>query len=180
MYFLTLSLLVARNRIWEELKYARSNIICIQRYTDNMRRRARAVNAFVVFCSVGGSLGGSWNKWAAVIGASLVAVASIIKSLLPNFIQSEQELSELDRLLDFYSKYMNNLERLWYEYDTNTIDEKTAMSRLFSLKEDECDKYSVLNKGVRNISEEEQKKIDQRCTDYINRTYFTKETENET
>ena len=172
--------MVARNRIWEELKYAKVNITCIQRYTDKMRRRARAVNAFVVFCSVGGSLGGSWNKWVAVIGASMVAVASIAKSLFPNFIQSEQELSELDRLLDFYSRYMNGLERLWYEYNTNVIDEKTAMSRLFSLKEDECDKYSILNKGVRSISKKEREEIKNDCNNYINQTYFTKEAENET
>ena len=34
--------MICRNRIWEELKLAKANIICIQKYTDKRRGYNRA------------------------------------------------------------------------------------------------------------------------------------------
>jgi hypothetical protein len=141
--------MIARNRIWEELKQAKANIICLQRYTDRARKKLRLIDS-----------------------------SSILKAILPNITQSEQELCELDRLLDFYSKYMNRLERLWYEYNEENILENDMIHKLFEMKEDECDKYSLLNKGIRTISKKEQKKINEESENYINSVYFLKSEEN--
>ena len=66
---------------------------------------------------------------------------------------------------------------IWYEYFHNHITEEEMMKQLFALKEQECDKYSLLNKGVRSISKKEQKEIDDQCIEYTNRVYFTKDEE---
>ena len=105
----------------------------------------------------------------------LVGFVSIIKSILPNFLQSETELSELDNLSDFYVQYMNSLERLWYNFDHNYVDEENTMKYFFDLKETECSKQSKLNKGVRNISKKFQEELNDGATEYINRVYFVKE-----
>lgn len=96
---------------------------------------------------------------------------------MPNFLQSEPELSELDNLSNFYVRYMNSLEKIWYDFDHDFIGEKEAMEHFFALKENECDKESVLNKGVRHISKKFQMKIDVAAEEYINRVYFEKEKE---
>jgi hypothetical protein len=164
--------MIARNRIWEELKQAKANIICLQRYTDKGRKKLRAVDSLIIACATTGALGGTYNKWIAIIGAGLVALGSILKAILPNITQSEQELSELDRLIDFYSKYMNKLEQLWYECNQDVTQEDKMIRRLFELKDEECDKYSLLNKGIRGISKKEQCEIDKKSSEYINRVYF--------
>lgn len=164
--------MIVRNRIWEELRQAKCNIICLQRYTDRVRKRSRFFNTFMIFCASIGAIGGVYKQYIAVVASFLIAVSSILKALLPNVIQSDQELSDLDRLMDFYSKYLNALEKIWYENENKLIEEKEIVEKLFALKDDECDKYSSMNKGVRRISPTEMKKINEQAQEYVSRVYF--------
>ena len=79
-----------------------------------------------------------------------------------------------DVLSDFYVRYMNSLEKIWYDNENNYADEKETMDRFFELKETECDKESAYNRGVRNISKKMQREIDAEAEEYINRVYFEK------
>lgn len=169
--------MICRNRIWEELKQAKANIICIQKYTDKRRGYNRAYNGFVAITASAGALGTLLNDKVPFFASMLIGFVSIIKSVLPNFVQGESELSSLDVLADFYNKYMNSLENIWYRFDHDIIDEKQAMDEFFKLKETECDKMSQMNRLVRNISRKFQKKIDDEAETYINRVYYEKSEE---
>lgn len=169
--------MICRNRIWEELKQAKANIICIQKYTDKRRGYNRAYNGFVAITASAGALGTLLNDKVPFFASMLIGFVSIIKSVLPNFVQGESELSSLDVLADFYNKYMNSLENIWYRLDHDIIDEKQAMDEFFKLKETECDKMSQMNRLVRNISERFQKKIDEEAATYIDRVYYEKNPE---
>lgn len=166
--------MICRNRIWEELKQAKANIICIQKYTDKRRGYNRAYNGFVAITASVGALGTLLNDKVPFFASMLIGFVSIIKSVLPNFVQGESELSSLDVLADFYNKYMNSLENIWYRLDHDIIDEKQAMDEFFKLKETECDKMSQMNRLVRNISKRFQRKIDEEAKEYINRVYYEK------
>lgn len=166
--------MICRNRIWEELKQAKANIICIQKYTDKRRGYNRAYNGFVAITASAGALGTLLNDKVPFFASMLIGFVSIIKSVLPNFVQGESELSSLDVLADFYNKYMNSLENIWYRLDHDIIDEKQAMDEFFKLKETECDKMSQMNRLVRNISTRFQRKIDEQAKEYINRVYYEK------
>jgi len=172
--------MIAKNRIWEEMMQAKANTICLQKYTDRRRKYSRYYNMFIILASSVGALSFQINIIIPVITSSLVGVVAIVKASMPNFIQTEQELSELDRLMDFYSKYLNTLEEIWYNFFYEYKDEKETMESFFKTKNIECDKYSILNKGIRSISVKEQEEIDREAADYINRVYFTKSIEDET
>lgn len=164
----------ARSRIWEELKQAKVNIICIQEYTDKKRRYNRYFTAFV---AISASMGVVINPLVdnfAFYTSIAIGLISIIKSIMPNFLQQEEELLELDGLHSFYSQYMNTLEKIWYEFDHQIRDERDTMEMFFKQKNTECDKGAILNKGIRNIPTRFQKRIDQKASEYINRVYFTK------
>lgn len=169
--------MIARNRIWEELKQSKANIIGLQKYTDIRRAWARWYNGMIALVASIGAIGYSLDEIIPFISSIIVGALSIAKSIAPNFIQSAQELSELDVLSDFYVRYMNSLEKIWYDSDHDIINEKEAMIRFFELKETECDKESAYNRGVRHISQSMQSKIDIEATEYINRVYFEKEKE---
>lgn len=109
--------MICRNRIWEELKQAKANIICIQKYTDKRRGYNREYNGFVAITASAGALGTLLNDKVPFFASMLIGFVSIIKSVLPNFVQGESELSSLDVLADFYNKYMNSLENIWYRLD---------------------------------------------------------------
>lgn len=166
--------MIARNRIWEELKQAKANIICLQKYTDKRRANNRCYNGFVAVTVSVGALGYAIDEYIPFVTSILVGFVSITKSIMPNFLQTEPELSDLDGLSDFYVRYMNSLEKIWYDFDNEFIDEQNTMNSFFRLKESECDKESLFNRGVRNISKKLQKKIDDEAEEYINRVYFTK------
>lgn len=166
--------MICRNRIWEELKQAKANIICIQKYTDKRRGYNRAYNGFVAITASAGALGTLLNDKVPFVASMLIGFVSIIKSVLPNFVQGESELSSLDVLADFYNKYMNSLENIWYRFDHDIIDEKQAMDEFFKLKETECDKMSQMNRLIRNISTRFQRKINEEAKEYINRVYYEK------
>lgn len=172
--------MIAKNRIWEEIKQAKTNIICLQRYTDRRRRILRYYNIFIITVSAFGALSFKLNETIPVVTSILVALVSLVKSSMPNFIQSEQEISELDRLTDFYSKYLNTIENLWYKFYTESENEKDIMISFFEYKSNECDKYSLLNKGIRSISKKEQSFIDKELLEYINRIYYITENKDET
>lgn len=169
--------MICRNRIWEELKQAKANIICVQKYTDKRRAYNRWYNAFIAVTASIGAIASVKYAIIAQISSVLIGGVSIIKSILPAFIQGETELSSLDVLADFYNKYMNSLENIWYRFDHDIITEEEAMKEFFELKQTECDKQSQLNRLVRNISKKFQKKIDEEATIYINSVYYERETE---
>ena len=166
--------MIARNRIWEELKQAKANILGLQKYTDKQRSYNRWYNGILAFTASVGAVGYSINEIIPFITSIIIAITSIAKSILPNFLQSAQDLSELDVLSDFYVRYMNSLEKIWYDNENNYADEKETMDRFFELKETECDKESAYNRGVRNISKKMQREIDAAAEVYINRVYFEK------
>ncbi|WP_294455720.1 hypothetical protein [uncultured Bacteroides sp.] len=169
--------MICRNRIWEELKQAKANIICIQKYTDKRRAYNRWYNFLIALTASVGALGSIFNVNIPLFTSIGIAFASIAKSVFPHFLQNETELSSLDLLADFYNKYMNSLENIWYKFYHNIISEENAMKEFFELKETECEKQSQLNRLVRNISKNLQRKIDEDSTLYINSVYFEKDTE---
>jgi hypothetical protein len=165
--------MIVKDKLWEDLRQAKANIICIQRYTDRGRKYSRAFNASIILIASIGTISGLFvDETIALWASAAVALSSILKTLLPSLIQSEQELSELDRLADYYSKFLNATEKIWYEFFHKFITEEEAMKRFFGLKEDECDKASTLNRLVRSISKKEQEKINERAGEYVNRVYF--------
>lgn len=167
--------MIARNRIWEELKQAKANIICLQKYTDKSRAYNRYYNSFIAITASAGALGAIISTYIPIGTSILVGVASIIKSIMPNFLQTEPDLSELDIISDFYVRYMNSLEKLWYDFDHDITDEDETMDRFFKLKATECDKESIMNRGVHNISRKFQDEINKEAEEYINRVYFKKQ-----
>jgi len=171
--------MIVRQRIWEELRFAKASIICLQRYTDKSRRKSRIFNSLVILFASTGAISGAFKQWdVSIVASSLVALSTILKTLMPNFLNSEKELSDLDRLMDFYSVYFNDLEKVWYinenrnDDDSNCINESEIMERFFNLKNNESDKFSALNRGVRTISKKEMEAINQEAREYVNRVYF--------
>ena len=168
----------ARCRIWEEIKQAKANIICIQKYVDRKRKQNRRFScAIAILASIGAIGNPLWDK-IPLIASILIAFLSISKSIKSNLMQPDADLMPLDSLHVFYLKYINSLEKIWYNFDKRHKNEEETMTEFFVLKTTECDKEAILNKGVRNISKKMQKEIDEEVTEYINRIYL-KESDNE-
>lgn len=101
--------MIVRNKIWEELKQAHANVLCIAWYNDNRRRLNRRYDLFIAVVASGSSFGYLLNNNIPLIGSITIAIVSVAKSIFPQFLQPEQELSELDKIMDYYNKYESEL-----------------------------------------------------------------------
>lgn len=101
------------------IKASKSKCFMFAKYTDIRRAHNRYYNGFIALSASAGALGFSINEYIPFITSLLIGFVSITKSIMPNFLQSEPELSELDNLSNFYVRYMNHLENIWYDLITN-------------------------------------------------------------
>lgn len=163
--------MIVRNKIWEELKQAHANVLCIKWYNDNRRRYNRRYQLFIAFVASGSSFGYLLNNNIPLIGSIIIAIMSIAKSIFPQFLQPEQELSELDKIMDYYNKYTSELECLFYKLDYKLIQEQEAVEILYKKKEEESPYQSKMNRLVYSIPKKRLYKIENDSTDYLSKVY---------
>ena len=161
-----------RNKIWEEFKQAKANVVCIRRYNSLQRQLNCIYQIFIAVCAAVGTFSFGLSDKIPFIALLCIAVVSLIKAIFPQIIQPEQELCELDGIMDYYNSFMNNLEKFFYELDKEQKTDDEVMEELFTLKEDECKKESRMNKLIRWIPKRMQRKVDAEVQTYIDEIYF--------
>lgn len=164
--------MVIKNKIWEEMKQAHANVLCVKWYTDKQRKHDRYYQMFIALVASGGTFGYLLNDIAPLISSSIIAFVSVVKALFPHFIQPEKELCILDGLMDYYNGYMTELEHLYFRYETEDISDKETEEFLYHLKKEEGGKQSTFNRLVRSIPQKRHEKIIQESETYINRVYY--------
>lgn len=161
-----------RNKIWEEFKQAKANVICIRRYNSLQRQLNCIYQIFIAVCAAVGTFSFGFSDKIPFIALLSIAIVSLIKAIFPQILQPEQELCELDGIMDYYNSFMNKLEKFFYELDKEQKTEDEVMAELFELKEDECRKQSKINKLIRWIPKRMQKKVDAEVQTYIDEVYY--------
>lgn len=156
-----------RNRIWTELTQAKFNIEFSALYADQQRSFLRYFNIGVLVFSSGGVMG--WKVWdnAPVIACFLIAVISLARLIQPHIIMTDKQLSNLDSIHKFYIDYYNKLERLWYDFEHDTLDIETVKNRFFEIKQLETDINQTINDTIRT----KPKKLVNKAASYSNQ-YF--------
>lgn len=161
-----------RNKIWEEFKQAKANVVCIRRYNSLQRQLNSIYQIFIAVCAAVGTFSFGFSNKIPFIALLSIAIVSLVKAIFPQILQPEQELCELDGIMDYYNSFMNKLERFFYELDKQQKTDDEVMKELFSLKDEECLKESKMNKLIRWIPKRMQKKIDAEVQTYIDEVYY--------
>ena len=161
-----------RNKIWEEFKQAKANVVCIRRYNSLQRQLNSIYQIFIAVCAAVGTFSFGFSDKIPFIALLSIAIVSLVKAIFPQILQPEQELCELDGMMDYYISFMNKLERFFYELDKQQKTDDEVMKELFSLKDEECLKESKMNKLIRWIPKRMQKKVDAEVQTYIDEVYY--------
>ena len=74
--------------------------------------------------------------------------------------------------MDFYNSYLNELELLMYKHDNEELNDTETMAKIHSLKENECEKQSIMNRFIRSIPEKRLKRFENESAEYLNRVYY--------
>lgn len=164
--------MVVRNKIWEEIKQAYANVLCLRWYTDKQRKYERWYQMFIALVASGGTFGYLIDSKFPLVSSVIIAFVAVAKSLFPNFLQPERELCFLDGLMDFYNKYMIDMESLLYNSDKEKLSEEDSFERMYCLKSEETVKLSLMNKLVRSIPEKLHRRFIEEADRYIKRVYY--------
>lgn len=77
--------MVIKNKIWEEMKQAHANVLCVKWYTDKQRKHERYYQMFIALVASGGTFGYLLNEIAPLISSSIIAFCFCSKSFVSTF-----------------------------------------------------------------------------------------------
>ena len=160
------------NKLWEEFKQAKANVVCIRRYNSVQRQLNSIYQIFIAVCAAVGTFSFGFSDRIPFFALLSIAIVSLVKAIFPQIIQPEQELCELDGIMDYYNSFMNKMEVFFYQLDKDLKNDDEVIQELSVLKEDECNKKSKMNRLIRWIPKRMQKKVDAEVQTYIEEVYY--------
>jgi len=162
---------VIRNRIWTELTQSKHNIAFIAKYTKRQRTILRYFNILILTFSSAGVMG--WGIWEQMplMACIVIALMSLLKLLQPELIMNEKQFGSLDKIGEFYSNYYNNMEELWFDYESNRISEEDAKSLFFNLKSGEIEINPLVIETIRSKPQSIIKKCKEETDNYFNQVF---------
>ena len=162
-----------RARIWYELGQIKHNhyycVFLIARY----RRIVTYFNIFILVFSSAGAMG--WKIWEnfPFVACIIIAIISLLKLISPHIIPSEKQIDKLDSVIDFYFDLFNKIEQLWFDFHNGRIDEETAQTKFYELKNTEREINKTINEIVKIINKKILKKTDFETRNYLSRIFNT-------
>lgn len=162
-----------RNRIWTELTQAKHNIEFATLYSDQQRLVLRGFNMGVLVFSSAGIMG--WKVWEhlPVIACGIIAAVSLIRLLQPHLIMNEKQLRNLDDIHRFYSDYYNDIEKLWFDFESERVTEEEATNSFFELKKKETEINPIIAETIRSKPKRIVKKCKVHSDQYFNQVFNT-------
>ena len=173
--------------LWVEMHKVKGYLRQIEKYTDRKRHQNRMISIIIVCSSVLCAVFSIFSqypcgRWIGFILALFVAITTCIKELIPQWVQPERELCELDEIHHFYSGMLIELEHLYVQrFDSKSkIDDSKLIERLYKLQKTEGDRVDRINELCRRFTEKERKQIVEETELYYRRKFNQNNYESET
>ncbi|RKF02978.1 hypothetical protein C8N26_2350 [Tenacibaculum lutimaris] len=160
-----------RNRIWTELTQSKHNIEFASLYSDRQRFILRIFNMGILAFSSAGIMG--WKIWESLplIACFVIACISLLRLLQPHLIMNEKQLKNLDDIHRFYADYYNKIEKLWYDFESDRMNEEQATNTFFRLKKLETDINPIVAETIRSKPKGIVKKCKKNSDEYFNQVF---------
>lgn len=165
-----------RDEIWEDLKEAKTYQLSCLYYVDKKRKFNRWYNFVIIIIAGIGAITFFLNYWCTFASTIATFLLEIVKSFVPAVCQSEKELVELDNIATYYGESLHKLEALWTEYESGFYEkDQTVLKKLSSIRKNEAEKETRMNRLIHSLSHKEDKKIQDQVDEYLKSKYYGKE-----
>lgn len=130
-----------RTRIWEDLYDSKKYEEFLSLYLAAKRRNKSAYNVTIALLSVLGALLTFLSKEmdvlknSAVVACLLIIVVQLADKALPSWLINDEEISKLSDYRIKYVTFYEKLDRLWCEFENESISYKNAFERYFDLRQ---------------------------------------------
>jgi hypothetical protein len=110
-----------------------------------------------------------WAIWKdiPIVACIIIATISLLRLLSPHIVPSDKQIDKMDKVVDFYFDYYNQLEQLWLDHYNNRLTDEEMQSKFYLLKVTERE----INKSVNEIVKQTNKKLTAK-TDLETRSYL--------
>ncbi|WP_293302036.1 hypothetical protein [Pedobacter sp. UBA4863] len=158
-----------RNRLWMELCQAKwNNKYCAVLLTYR-RRVLNWVTILILVFSGAGVMG--WKFWETMpfISCLIISAIQIVRLVQPHLFPTEKQIEKLEFVTDFYFDYYNKLEKLWFDYENERIDEENTQLEFYKLKDSEKEVNKIINEVIKTVDKKMKEKCDKATEEYFNR-----------
>lgn len=126
-----------RERIWDELAQSKFHLDYLCLYVKKLSRQNKFVDNVVLFSSLIGIF--SWYKLGeySIFWSLLLAGISIFRMMKSKFFPTEQEISTLNSVCDFYIDHVRKLENLWLNYESGKCSDIDVEAQFEKLRDEE-------------------------------------------
>lgn len=160
-----------RNRIWTELTQSKHNIEFSTLYSGRQRLILRIFNMGILTFSSAGIMG--WKIWenTPLIACVIIALISLLRLLQPHLIMNEKQLKNLDDIHRFYADYYNQIEKLWFDFESDRLTEEQVTKAFFKLKKLETDINPIISDTIRSKPKKIVKLAKSHSDQYFNQVF---------
>ncbi len=144
-----------RTRLWYEMGLAKFNERYLTLLIGKQRLCLNYFNLTITVFSTGGFMG--WRLWdkLPLVSCIIISSISLLKLIQQNIIPSEKQIEKLDKASDFYFNLHLELEKLWFDFENDRIDEKEMQNKFHELKQTE----RPINQIINELHKRENKKL---------------------
>jgi|LAHS01.1.fsa_nt_gb hypothetical protein len=164
-----------RQQIWEEMKTSKTYIICCRSYTSNMRKKNRRFQFIIILLTTLGAFGFFLNEWCAFASSLIPVFGELVKKLIPQMSQPEEELGKLDSIASEFEETLYELIPLWNRHEDGSVNDEQANIELPKIIKGQSDKKDIMNKLVRKISKKEELAYQEAADEFLTRNFYSYE-----
>lgn len=149
-----------RDKIWYEIADIKYGEVYLALYLNRCRSQRRAFKIITLIFSAGGVFG--WSIWEplAVIACLIIAAIQILVLIEGQIVRSDEDMLKIGQLRELYVKYLNRLEKIWVDFESNNITDSEASDAYFKLvdqmksKIETKDNELYINSGIKSLLKE--------------------------
>lgn len=157
------------DKIWYEMVNMKFGEIYLSKYLSLQQTLKKAFNILTLVLSISGIIGWKYFEDYAWIAFVLIAIMQLFTLIENEIIRSDKEIEEIALFKMEYTKYFNELERLWSNYRLDDVSEKSACDKYFKLKKKYGEKIESIDSKI-NIRRYKRmmEKSDEEMNQYFN------------
>jgi hypothetical protein len=160
-----------RERLWYELGQVKHNHFYCVNLLARQRRILNLFNIIILVFSSAGIMGWAFWQQIPLIACIIVALISLLKLISPHIIPTEKQIEKLDYIVDFYFDYYNKLEKSWFDYYNERIDDKQVQDLFYELKDTERGVSKSVNEIIKTTNKKILIKANSETTNYLKQTF---------
>jgi hypothetical protein len=157
-------------QIWSLLNDVKFKGYCLGFVVEKFQKWDRNLNIFLALSSSGSVAAWAiWNTYP-LIWAGIIALSQVITVVKPYFPYFKY-VKELNKKCFQVDNLSIDIERLWYEYRNETIDEKVAADRYFEIKKQIAEIFTFGDETIFDITKNIENKANGRMEIYLKNNF---------